>query len=169
MRGFFRTAGRTALKLAATLADAVADVAHGVEAAHILLLEEVDRIGIAFRKQRDQHVRPGNRILAGRLDVQNGALDHPLETGRGLGIAVVLGLQGLIFLVEVLAHNFSKFAQIDPASGHHFGRVRILDQCEQQMLERCIFMRAIGCSLERIVKRLFETLGETGHSGVFRW
>src|SRR5690606_4619260 len=49
----------TALELAPTLADAVADVADRVEPAHVLLLQEIDRVGIALGEQRDEHVGPG--------------------------------------------------------------------------------------------------------------
>src|SRR3546814_5682616 len=38
------------------LADAVADIADGIKAAHVLLLQEIHGIALAFGKERDQHV-----------------------------------------------------------------------------------------------------------------
>jgi hypothetical protein len=83
---------------AAALADAVADVADRVEPAHVLLLQEIDGIAVAFGEQRDQHVGAGHRILARGLDMQDGALDHALEAGGGSRVALVLRLERLVFL-----------------------------------------------------------------------
>ena len=59
--------------------------------------------------------------------------------GRGQGrqanhLGLVLGLERLVFLIEVLAHHFAQFGQIHPARLHHLGRVRVVDQREQQVL-----------------------------------
>ena len=61
------------------LADAVADVGHRIEAAHVLLLQEIDGIALALGEQGDQHVGAGHLVAARRLDVQDGALDDALE------------------------------------------------------------------------------------------
>ena len=44
------------------LADAVANVGDGIRAAHILLLQEVDRVTLALGEQRDQHVRASDFV-----------------------------------------------------------------------------------------------------------
>src|SRR3546814_14598216 len=62
------------------LADAVAEVGDGVEPGQILLLQEIDGIGFALRKQRDEDVGTRYLVLARRLDVQDRALDDALET-----------------------------------------------------------------------------------------
>jgi len=92
LRRFFLLVGALrglAFDLAAALADAVADIAHRIQTAHVLLLEEVDRVAIALGKQRDQHVGAGDGVLAGGLDVQDRALDHPLEARCRLRIGAV--------------------------------------------------------------------------------
>src|SRR3546814_15051425 len=70
------------------LADAVAEVGDGVEPGQILLLQEIDGIGFALRKQRDEDVGTRYLVLARRLDVQDRALDDALETAGGAGVAV---------------------------------------------------------------------------------
>src|SRR3546814_20637178 len=79
------------------LADAVAEVGDGVEPGQILLLQEIDGIGFALRKQRDEDVGTRYLVLARRLDVQDRALDDALETAGGAGVAVPLDLQAVGF------------------------------------------------------------------------
>ena len=115
--------------LLAALADAVADVAHRIQPAHVLLLEEIDRVGIAFREQRDQHIGAGDRVLARGLDVQDRALDHPLETGGRLRIGVLARLELLVFLVEIAAERdpVDESGKRPSSAGKHtlpYGRLR---------------------------------------------
>ncbi len=64
-RGVFCASLRRAcLARTAALADAVADEADRIQPAHILLLEEIDGIAVAFGKQRDQHIGASDRVLA---------------------------------------------------------------------------------------------------------
>ena len=79
--------------LPAILADPVADEADRIEPAHILLLQEIDRVAVPLGKQRDQHIGAGDHILARTLHMQNGALDHPLEPGCRLRIGIVICLK----------------------------------------------------------------------------
>src|SRR3546814_10021708 len=90
------------------LADAVAEVGDGVEPGQILLLQEIDGIGFALRKQRDEDVGTRYLVLARRLDVQDRALDDALETAGGAGVAVPLDLQAVEFGVEIMDHRRSE-------------------------------------------------------------
>ncbi len=47
------------------LADSVADVADRVEAAHVLLLQEIDGIALALGEEGDEHVGAGHLVAAG--------------------------------------------------------------------------------------------------------
>ena len=87
--------------------------------------------------------------------MQDCALDHPLETGGGGRVALFLGLQRLVFLVEILAHDVAKVAEIHAACLHDLCRVRIVDQGEQQVLERGVLMATLRCVRERGVQGLF--------------
>src|SRR3546814_5724019 len=91
------------------LADAVAEVGDGVEPGQILLLQEIDGIGFALRKQRDEDVGTRYLVLARRLDVQDRALDDALETAGGAGVAVPLDLQAVEFGVEIMDHRRLQF------------------------------------------------------------
>src|SRR3546814_9946215 len=79
------------------LADAVADVADGVQAAHVLLLEEIDGVALPLGEKRDEHIGSRHSVFSGGLDMQDGALDHPLEAAGGGGVAGPFHLQAVAF------------------------------------------------------------------------
>ncbi len=160
---------RLGFDLLAALADAVADKAHCIQAAHIVLLEEINGIAVAFGKQCDQHIGAGNRVLAGRLHMQDRALDHALETGGRLRVGIVFGLERLVFLLEILLHHGAELGQLDAAGGHHLRGILVVDQRQKEVLQRGIFMPALGRVGECLVERFLEIWGETGHSGSFVW
>ena len=99
--------------------------------------------------------------------MEDGALDHALEAGCWLWVGLVLRLQGLIFLIEVLANDIAQITQINTAGLHDLGRIRIVDQREQEMLQSRILMAALRCIAERRMQRFFKTLRETGHGTSF--
>ena len=72
------------------LADAVGNVIDHVEPGDALLLQEIHRVRILLAVDGDQHVGAIHFLLAGRLHVQDGTLDHALETERRLGVDIVL-------------------------------------------------------------------------------
>src|SRR6185437_3243060 len=84
------------------LADAMADVGHCIEAAHVLLLQEIDGVALAFGEEGNQHVRAGDLVAAGRLDVEDRALDHALEAAGRSGVRRAVGNQGAELVVEIL-------------------------------------------------------------------
>ena len=140
----------------AVLANAVADIGYRVEAAHILLLQEVDGVAFPFGKERDEHIRAGHNILAGALDVQNRPLHHPLETAGGGGVNLAFDAQALELAVEIGDDDVGQFTEIDTAGLHHLGGIGIVDQRKQKMLQSRIFMGAVACMLERVVERCFQ-------------
>jgi len=99
--------------------------------------------------------------------MEDRALDHPLEAGGRRGIGLVAGLERFVLLIEVLLHHVAEVAQIDAAGAHHLGRVGIIDQREQQVLERRVLMAAVRRVGEGGVERLLERLSETGHGRDF--
>jgi len=70
----------------------------------------------------------------------------------------------LQFIIDIFNEIAAQEIEINIASPHHSGRVLIIDQSEQKMLERGIFMVALICESERLVKGLFETARKGWHS-----
>ena len=139
------------------LGDAVADVVDRVVAGHVLLLQEIGGVALALGEDRDQHVGAGDLLAAGRLHMDHGALDHALEAGGGLAVLAAVGDQVLQFGFEIAdARLRLSFSVIDIARAHHRRRVLVVDQREQQMLERGVFVVALVGERQRPVEGLLE-------------
>ena len=131
------------------LGDAVADVIDRVVAGHILLLQEVGGMALAFGEDRDEHVRPGHLFATGRLHVDHGTLDHPVEAGRRLGILATVADEIFELAVDVVAQILLQKVEIDRAGPQHSRRFGVVGQTEQQMLKRRVLVVALVCHGER--------------------
>ena len=150
-------ARRTRLRQARALGDPVADVIDGVVARHLLLLQEIGGMALPLGENRDQHIRAGHLFPPRGLHVNHGALDHPLEAGRRLGILGPVGDEVFEFGFDIGDEVAAQLVGIDIARLHHGSRILIVDQCEQQMLERCVFVVTLVGERQGAMKRLFET------------
>ena len=142
------------------LADAVADIGDRVEAAHVLLLQEIDGIALALGEERDEHVGAGHLVAARRLDVEDGALDDALEAAGRRRVGLAFDLERFELVVEIVADRVAQLAEIDAAGLHDAAGMDVLDQGEKQMLERRIFVPAAARLGEGVVERLLELAGE---------
>jgi hypothetical protein len=95
--------------------------------------------------------------------MDDGALDDTLETGGRLGVLIIAGDKVLQLLVNIGGQRFAQLVNIDIAGPHHRRRVAVIQQRQQQMFERGIFMMPLVCERQRLVKRMFKTLGKSGH------
>ena len=86
------------------------------------------------------------------------ALDDALEARRGFGILVIAGDQVAEFLVDIIADRAAQLFKINIAGAHDRGGVGVLDQGQQQMLERGIFVMPLIGIGQRLMDRLFETV-----------
>ncbi len=116
------------------------DIVDRVVARHFLLLQEEGGVRFAFREDGDQHIGAGHFVAARGLDVDDGALDDALETGRGLGFFRLRLDQRLEVGLDIGIERASQLGQVDVAGTHHGGGVDIVDQRQQEVLERRIFM-----------------------------
>ncbi len=120
-------------------------------------------MAFALGKDRDEHVGAGHLFAAGRLDVNDRALDHALEAGGRLGILIGSGRQVGEFGVDVFEQVAAQDIQIDIAGAHDGGRILVVDQREQQMLERGVFLMTLAGEGQRLVESLFKATGEGRH------
>ena len=171
-----RTAGRLlllGLRFAIALAgrglrhfaDAVRNEIHDVQPRHAFLMQEINCVRIFFTENRDQHVGAGDFFLAGRLHVQNRALDHALEAERGLRVGV-FGRQNRRVLGDELREQLAQVVDFRRAGFEHFGCRRIVEQREQQVLDGDEFMPLLTRLHERHVQADFEFLGDHQFSSI---
>ena len=110
----------------------VADVGHRIEAAHVLLLEEIDGVALALGEEGDEDVGAGDFVAARRLNVEDRALDHALEPAGRSRVGRAVGDQRPELIVEILLHARAQVVAADSAGGHHLRRMLVVDQRDQQ-------------------------------------
>ena len=68
------------------------------------------------------------------------ALNHALETGRGLGTIAVIDNKARQVIIDIIFEIAAQNVDIDTARLHDSSRIRIVQQRQEQMLKRGIFM-----------------------------
>ncbi len=120
-------------------------------------------MALALGEDGDQHVGARDFLAAGGLHMDHGALDHPLETGGRLGVLVQFGGEIGQFVLDVGDEALAQHVEIDRTGAHHRRRVRIVEQAQQQMFERRIFVPALGSGRQGAMQSLFEIAREGRH------
>ena len=124
-------------------------------------------MAFALGEDGDQHVGAGDLLAAGRLHVDHRALDDALEPGGRLGIVGTVRHQAFQLGFDVRHQIAAKLVEVDVAGPHDRGGVLIVDQRQQQVLERRVFMVPLIGKRQRPVERLLEAAGKSGHYGLF--
>ena len=113
-------------------------------------------MALALREDGHQHIGARDVVAARALNVDDGALDHPLEAGGRLGVVAVRGSQCRQIGVDIEGQRRFQRRQIDIAGRHHTGRVRVIDQGEQEMLQGGVFVPALVRIVNGPVQGFFE-------------
>ena len=113
-------------------------------------------MALALAEDRDQHIRARDLLAARALDVDHRTLDHALEAGRGLGVLAVAGGERGQIRIDIQGQRRLQRDQIDIAGRHHIGGVRVIDQGQQQMFKRGVFVPPLVGIVHRTVQGLFE-------------
>ena len=93
------------------------------------------------------------------VDMEHGALQHPLEAQSGLGVDVVGAFNaGSVFVHEV-RQFLPKLVGLGCAGAQHFGGGGVVQQRKQQVLDRDEFMALLASLYKGQVQTDFEFLG----------
>ncbi len=157
--------GAFALRRLRCLGDAVRDVVDHVEPRDTLLLQEVHRVRVLLAEDRHQHVGAGDFLLSRGLDVQDGALDDALEAERRLGVDLAVGGDARRLLGDVLRQVLAQLVHVGAAGAQHFGGGGVVQQREEQVLDRDELVALLPRLDERHVQADFELLRD--HSWPF--
>src|SRR5690606_4316741 len=96
-------------------------------------------------------------LLASRgLHMNDRTMDHALEARRRRGFRRAFDHERAERRVEILCDALLELFYVDIARAHHGGRIAILRQREQQVLERRVLVTALVSELERTVERGFQ-------------
>ncbi|GBQ50390.1 hypothetical protein AA15973_2082 [Komagataeibacter sucrofermentans DSM 15973] len=113
-------------------------------------------MALALGKQGYKHVGPGHLVAPGGLHVNGRALNYALESGRGLGVNGAVGREACEILVKKIGQVGAQLVQIDPAGAEYRYGIRVIDQREEEVFKRCVFVPAVASQCQRTVKRLFK-------------
>ena len=113
-------------------------------------------------EDRDQHVGDRHFLLAARLDVEHGALQHALEAQRRLHLAVVVLLQARRRLVDELLELLAQARGVGTAGAQDLADLRGIDDGEQQVLDRHEFVTRLTGALEGLVQADLEFTAQHG-------
>ncbi len=156
-------AHRTRFGHAGPLGDAVADVVDRIVAGHVLLLQEIGGMALAFGKDRNEHIGTGHFLPAGRLYMDDGALNHPLETGGWLAVLIVIADQVLQLGFQIGGQAPAQLVEINVTGPHHGRGILVVDQRQEKVLECRVFVVPLVRERQGTVQRLFKTARECGH------
>ncbi len=133
-----------------------------VEARDLLQAEQVRRVRVLLAEDRDQHVGDRDLLLAARLHVEHGALQHALEPQRGLHFAVVVLFQARRGLVDEVLELLAQARGVGPARAQDLADLGGIDDGEQQVLDRHEFMPGFPGALEGLVQADLEFAAQHG-------
>src|SRR6266853_3733986 len=142
----------------------MADVARKVVACHALFLHERRGLAVTLGENGDQHISAGNLLSSGGLHVDHRALDYTLEASRRLRVRAVVGDQRFQLVVYIADEFLLQHPNINLAGFHRGQSVHVVDQCQEQMVERRVLVVAFVGERKRPLERLLETAGKGGHS-----
>ena len=150
---------RRAAPVAAALAELrepVGDEIDDVEPGHVVQAEQIDGVGLLLAEDRDQHVLALDLLLAARLDVKDGALQHALESERRLHVLVALALEARRGLVDELLQLPAQAVQVGAAGLEDLRDGGNVQDGQQQVLDRHVLVAVGAGLLEGLVETVFE-------------
>ncbi len=95
------------------------------------------------------------------------ALHDALEAIGRLGLLLTVDDEVFEFGVEVLNDGLAQRVEVDAAGPKDSRRVDVVDQRQQQMFKRRVFMTALVGKRQGPAKGLFERAGENWHRAPF--
>ena len=135
------------------LGHAVRDEVDDIEPRHTLLLEQVDRVRVALAEHRCDHVARRHLLTAGGLHVHRRALQHPLERQRLVRAGLLVLGQRVDLLGEEALELAAELLDVAAALGDGVGSARVIEDREQQVLERQVLVAARAGVLDGALER----------------
>ena len=112
-------------------------------------------MAFALGEHGHQHICARHLVAAGRLHMNDRALDNPLEARRRLAILGFVHNQAGQLIVDIIGQIAPQLFQIDAARLHNGDSFGVFGQGEQQMFQRGIFVMTLIGEHERPMQTLF--------------
>ena len=96
--------------------------------------------------------------------MNNRPLNDALKAGGGLRVIGAIRDQILELGLQIIDKARAQLVQIHAAGAHYGGSIRVVDQRQQEMLQRRILVVTFVCNRQRAVQGLFKALRKSRHS-----
>ena len=117
-------------------------------------------MALALGENRDKHVGSRHLFPSRGLDMDNGTLDDPLEAGGRLGILLATRDEVFQLGLDIVDKIAAQEIEVNAAGAHHGCRVLIINQRQQQVLKRRIFLLPLVGEGQSLMQGFFEASGE---------
>ena len=107
-------------------------------------------------EDRDQDIAACHFVLAARLHVKYGALQHALKSQRGLDIVFVILRQQRRLLVDEFSQFPPQFQDVRVAGLENLMNLRNIQKCKQQMLHGHELVALLASALKRFIQAEFQ-------------
>jgi hypothetical protein len=144
----------------------MADEVDHVQARDALLVQVIHGVRILLAEDRHQHVGTGDFLLAvaGALHMHDRALDHPLESERRLRVRLRIGRQDRRVVGDEVLQALAQVLDVAGTRAQHFGRRRVVEERQQQVLDGDEFVPRLPGLHEGHVQTDFEFLRDHASS-----
>ena len=112
-------------------------------------------MAFAFGEQRDENVGAAYFFLAGRLHVNNRALQNALKAGGGFGIRL-FGFELRQFFVEIAGQFETQAINLHAAGAQNREGFGVVGQRQKKMFQRRIFVATLVRERQGFVETFFE-------------
>ena len=107
-----------------------------------------------------EHVGDADFLLAARLHVEHGPLQHALEAERRLHLALFGLVEARGGLIDVLLDLLLELREIGAAGAQDLANLRSVEDGEQQVLDRQVFMARLARLVKGVVEAVFKLVGQ---------
>ena len=117
-------------------------------------------MALLLAEDRHQHVRDPDLLLAARLHVKHRSLQHALESERRLHLALLTLIELGGGLIDVLLQLLLELCEVRAAGAQHLAHLRSVEDREQQVLDREVFVTRLAGLVEGVVEAVLELVGQ---------
>ncbi len=140
---------------------------HEIEPGDVLPPQQEHGVALLLAEDRHQHVDHADFLAAARLHMEHGALQHALESERGLHLALIAVAQPRRIALDVRAQLGREPVRVAATTDQHFAHLGRIEQRQQELLDGEKLM-PVGTRLaKRLVETEFEFTGQ--HVRGLRW
>src|SRR4051794_11257437 len=96
-----------------------------IKPSHSLLMQEINGMRVFLPINSDQYISPSDFLFTGRLNMQYGALNHPLKTECRLSVYVFVTSNDRRMFSDKIGERLAQIIHLCGTSAQHIGGRRV--------------------------------------------